>query len=125
LGQRLIQGAPDVLLGWGKAQGIDFYIRQLRDVKGSYEFDAHTWTREGCLEYCMLCGWALALAHANSGDAAKIAGYVGKSEALDDALAKFAFAYGEQTEIDYAELQNAARSSDGSALVRDSGAALG
>jgi uncharacterized protein (DUF2252 family) len=109
-GQHLIQGAPDILLGWGRTLGVDFYIRQLRDMKGSYEFEHHTWTREGCLEYCMVCGWALALAHANSGDAAMIAGYVGKSEALDDALTDFAFAYSEQTERDYAELKKAARS---------------
>jgi hypothetical protein len=57
-----------------------------------------------------LCGWALALAHAKSGDAALISGYVGKSEALDDAVTKFALAYAKQTERDYAELQNAARS---------------
>jgi len=60
-------------------------------------------------EYCALRGWALALAHAKSGDAAMIAGYVGKSEALDEALTKFAFAYSEQNEFDYAELQKAAR----------------
>jgi uncharacterized protein (DUF2252 family) len=108
-GQRLIQGAPDILLGWGNADGHDFYARQLRDMKGGYEFDPETWTREGFLDYCALCGWALALAHAKSGDAAMIAGYVGKSEALDDALTKFALAYSEQNELDYAELQKAAR----------------
>jgi len=106
-GQRLIQGAPDILLGWGNAEGHDFYARQLRDMKGGYEFNPETWTRDGFLEYCALCGWALALAHAKSGDAAMIAGYVGKSEALDEALTKFAFAYSEQNESDYAELQKA------------------
>ncbi|HXJ88002.1 MAG TPA: DUF2252 family protein [Candidatus Binatia bacterium] len=60
-------------------------------------------------EYCALRGWALALAHAKSGDAAMIAGYVGKSEALDEALTKFAFAYSEQNESDYTELRKAAR----------------
>jgi len=108
-GQRLIQGAPDILLGWATVEGHDFYARQLRDMKGGYEFDPETWTREGFLNYCALCGWALALAHAKSGDAAMIAGYVGKSEALDEALTKFAFAYSEQNEFDYAELQKAAR----------------
>lgn len=108
-GQRLIQGAPDILLGWGNGEGRDFYVRQLRDMKGGYEFNPKTWTREGFLDYCALCGWALALAHAKSGDAALIAGYVGKGKVLDDALTEFAFAYSEQNELDYAELQNAAR----------------
>jgi uncharacterized protein (DUF2252 family) len=110
-GQRLIQGAPDILLGWATVDGYDFYARQLRDMKGGYEFNPESWTREGFLGYCALCGWALALAHAKSGDAAMIAGYVGKSEALDDALSEFALAYSEQNELDYAELQKAARTS--------------
>ena len=108
-GQRLIQGAPDILLGWAAVEGHDFYARQLRDMKGGYEFNPETWTREGFLNYCALCGWALALAHAKSGDAAMIAGYVGKSDAVDDAMTKFAFAYSEQNEFDHAELQKAAR----------------
>jgi Uncharacterized protein conserved in bacteria (DUF2252) len=57
----------------------------------------------------MLCGWALALAHAKSGDAAMIAGYAGRSDALDAALATFAFAYAEQTERDYDALKKAAK----------------
>jgi uncharacterized protein CbrC (UPF0167 family) len=60
-------------------------------------------------EYCSLCGWALALAHAKSGDAAMIAGYVGKSEVLDDAMAQFATAYADQTERDYDKLAAAAK----------------
>jgi uncharacterized protein (DUF2252 family) len=108
-GQRLIQGSPDILLGWGQMEGMQFYVRQLRDMKGSYEFDPKISTREGFREYCGLCGWALALAHAKSGDPAKIAGYVGKGEALDEALTEFAFAYSEQNDRDYAELKKAAR----------------
>lgn len=108
-GQRLIQGSPDILLGWGRAEGIHFYVRQLRDMKGSYEFDPKSSTRRGFLDYCGLCGWALALAHAKSGDAAKIAGYVGKGDALDEALTEFAFAYSKQNDRDYAALQKAAR----------------
>ena len=108
-GQRLIQGSPDILLGWGHMEGMQFYVRQLRDMKGSYEFDPEGTTREGFREYCELCGWALALAHAKSGDAAKIAGYVGKSDALDQALTEFAFAYSDQNDRDYAELKKAAR----------------
>jgi uncharacterized protein (DUF2252 family) len=108
-GQRLIQGSPDILLGWGTAEGIQFYVRQLRDMKGGYEFDPDSTPRQGFLHYCRLCGWALALAHAKSGDAAKIAGYVGKNDALDEALTDFAFAYSEQNDRDYAELKKAAR----------------
>ena len=59
--------------------------------------------------YCGLCGWALALAHAKSGDAATIAGYLGKTDEIDEALTKFAFAYSEQNDRDYAELKKAAR----------------
>ena len=108
-GQRLIQGSPDILLGWGKLFSYQFYVRQLRDMKGSYEFDPKQATREGFRDYCGLCGWALALAHAKSGDAATIAGYVGKSDALDEALTKFAVSYSEQNQRDYRELKKAAR----------------
>ena len=108
-GQRLIQGSPDILLGWGVFNKRHFYVRQLRDMKGSYEFDPNVVTRKGMEIYCGLCGWALALAHAKSGDAAMIAGYLGKTDEIDEALTKFAFAYGEQNERDYAELQKAAR----------------
>jgi uncharacterized protein (DUF2252 family) len=109
LGQRLIQGSPDILLGSGIINKIHFYIRQLRDMKGSYEFDPQTTSRKGMEIYCGLCGWALALAHAKSGDPALIAGYIGKTDELDESLTKFAFAYAEQNERDYAELQKAAK----------------
>jgi uncharacterized protein (DUF2252 family) len=108
-GQRLIQGSPDILLGWGVINKTHFYIRQLRDMKGSYEFDPESTPRKGMEAYCGLCGWALALAHAKSGDAAVISGYLGKTDEIDEALTKFAFAYSEQNERDYAELQKAAR----------------
>jgi hypothetical protein len=105
----LIQGSPDILLGWGKVQKTEFYIRQLRDMKGSFEFDPEATKRKGMKAYCALCGWALALAHAKSGDAAMIAGYIGQTDEIDEALTRFAFAYSEQNERDYAELQKAAR----------------
>lgn len=89
-GQRLIQGSPDILLGWGIINKIEFYVRQLRDMKGSYEFDPNITSRKGMEAYCGLCGWALALAHAKSGDAAMIAGYLGKMDETDEALTKFA-----------------------------------
>jgi hypothetical protein len=108
-GQRLIQGSPDILLGWGLHNKTHFYVRQLRDMKGSYEFDPNISTRKGMETYCSLCGWALALAHAKSGDAAMIAGYLGKTDEIDEALTKFAFAYSEQNERDYDDLKKAAR----------------
>jgi uncharacterized protein (DUF2252 family) len=108
-GHRLIQGSPDILLGWGKSEKMHFYVRQLRDMKGSFEFDPNVTNEKGMEAYCGLCGWALALAHAKSGDAAKIAGYVGKRDELDEALTKFAFAYSEQNERDYDSLKKAAR----------------
>jgi uncharacterized protein (DUF2252 family) len=108
-GQRLIQGSPDILLGWGTVQKIEFYIRQLRDMKGSFEFNPETTKRKGMEAYCALCGWALALAHAKSGDAAMIAGYIGQTDEIDEALTRFSFAYAKQNEQNYAELQKAAR----------------
>jgi uncharacterized protein (DUF2252 family) len=109
LGQRLIQGSPDILLGHGRIRQVQFYLRQLRDMKGSYEFDPNTTNRKGMEIYCTLCGWALALAHAKSGDAATIAGYLGKTDEVDEAITKFAFAYSKQNEEDYAELKKAAK----------------
>ena len=110
VGQRLIQGAPDIFLGWGIAiDGTHFYARQLRDMKGSWEFDPATTRVKSLAGYCEICGWALALAHAKSGDAAMIGGYLGKSEAMDDAVAQFAVAYADQSERDYDALVTAAR----------------
>ena len=108
-GQRLIQGAPDILLGWGQIRDIHFYVRQLRDMKGSVTLDPDDWDEDRLAAYTMVCGWALALAHAKSGDAAMIAGYVGKSEALDDALVSFAEAYATQVQQDYERMRAAAR----------------
>jgi uncharacterized protein (DUF2252 family) len=109
-GQHLIQGSPDILLGWGEVEKSHFYVRQLRDMKGSYEFDPETTNSKGMEAYCKLCGWALALAHAKSGDAAAIAGYLGKTDEIDEAMTKFAFSYSEQNDRDYNELKKAARS---------------
>jgi uncharacterized protein (DUF2252 family) len=110
VGQRLIQGSPDIFLGWGKSEGRDFYVRQLRDMKGGPELEPGVVDLPAFDQYCRLCGWALALAHAKSGDAAAIAGYAGKSEALDEAMGTFALAYAEQNEQDYEALAAAARS---------------
>jgi uncharacterized protein (DUF2252 family) len=109
-GQRLIQGAPDIFLGWGEMDGIHFYMRQLRDMKGGPEFDGKNFNPGNAIEFVKLCAWAMALAHAKSGDAAMISGYLGKSGKLDDAMVRFAFAYAAQNERDYYALVAAALS---------------
>lgn len=110
-GQRLIQGSPDIFLGWGEDDGAFFYVRQLADMKGGLRFaEGQADSLDGFTEYCDLCGWALALAHAKSGDAAMIAGYAGRSQALDDAVARFALAYLRQTEKDHGAMEAARRS---------------
>jgi uncharacterized protein (DUF2252 family) len=110
VGQRLIQGAPDIFLGWGiTVEGIHFYMRQLRDMKGGYDFDPAKAHVRNFPQYCKLCGWALALAHAKSGDPALIAGYLGKSDALDEAVTRFAVAYAEQNDRDYEAFTKAVR----------------
>jgi len=109
-GQRLIQGAPDIFLGWGEQDGIHFYVRQLRDMKGGVEFEPGKIKIENISQYTSLCAWALALAHAKSGDAAIISGYVGNSDELDEAMARFGVAYADQTEKDYNKLTAAAKS---------------
>ncbi|MCC7079050.1 MAG: DUF2252 domain-containing protein [Burkholderiales bacterium] len=108
-GQRLIQSSPDIFLGWGELRGVQFYVRQLRDMKGGTEFREGRTDLDTLPDYCRLCGWALALAHAKSGDAAKIAGYVGKSDDLDEAIANFSLAYADQTERDYEQFARAVR----------------
>ena len=118
VGQRIIQGAPDIFLGWGEVDGIQYYIRQLRDMKGGAEFLPGATIMSNFIEYCGLCGWALALAHAKSGDPAMIAGYCGKSEELDEAMATFAHAYADQTERDHAALAEAVASGRVQAQMR-------
>ena len=103
-GQRLMQSASDMFLGWSHSEhsGHDFYFRQLRDMKSSMELEEMTDT--DLINYAEFCGWALARAHAKSGDAAMIGGYLGKSDAFDDAICEFGMSYADQTEQDYAEL---------------------
>jgi hypothetical protein len=107
-GQRLMQSASDIFLGWlTNARGIDMYIRQLRDAKISTvveEMDA-----ELLRDYGKLCAWALAKAHARSGDFACIAGYMGSSEAFDEAITEFAVEYADQAERDYRAFVKAVR----------------
>jgi len=101
-GQRFLQASSDVLLGWTSIAGRPFYVRQMRNMKGSLPLESLTW---GAFHsYSWACGALLARAHARTGDIAKIAGYCGNSKALDHALGDFAEAYGDQTERDHAAL---------------------
>jgi uncharacterized protein (DUF2252 family) len=109
VGQRIIQGAPDIFLGWCEVDAGQFYVRQLRDMKGGADLDRETANVESLAYYGALCGWALALAHAKSGDPAMLAGYLGKSGVMDEAISRFASAYADQTERDHAALAAAAR----------------
>lgn len=109
VGQRLIQGSPDIFLGWGEVDGVHFYVRQLRDMKGSIDLEPGGISTKGFIEYCKLCGWALALAHAKSGDAAMLSGYIGKSGEFEDAIARFSASCAEQTVQDHATMAAAAR----------------
>jgi uncharacterized protein (DUF2252 family) len=111
IGQRLTQGSPDIFLGWGEVEGRQFYVRQLADMRGSVKFGEHGKSDlDGFVEHCRMCGWALALAHAKSGDPAMIAGYCGNSAALDEAVGRFAVAYSRQSEQDHDALRKAQRS---------------
>ena len=109
-GQCLIQGAPDLFLGFGKSAASDFYVRQLRDMKGGISVGGDGINTKVFPDFAKLFGWALANAHARSGDPAVLAGYCGKSEALDDALVKFSIAYSKQNEVDYATFLKAIKS---------------
>jgi len=101
-GQRLMQAASDLFLGWTRLGSTDYYLRQLRDMK--LTVDIETLIPEGFVEYCRFCGWALARAHARSGDSAQISGYLGRSNAFDRAIAAFAEIYADQTTRDHAAL---------------------
>jgi uncharacterized protein (DUF2252 family) len=108
-GQRLMQAASDIFLGWFRGgEGRDFYSRQLRDMKGSAKVESMS--SEELVLYGRLCGWTLARAHARSGDRVQIAGYLGKSERFDGAIAYFAEEYADQTERDHAALCAAVKS---------------
>jgi uncharacterized protein (DUF2252 family) len=105
-GQRLMQTVSDIFLGWTKARGgLDFYVRQLRDMKSSANIE--NFTEKILSEYAYLCGWALAKSHAKAGRAPEISGYIGQSDAFAKALSEFAVRYADQTEKDYALLQKA------------------
>ena len=109
-GQRMMQAASDIYLGWTK--GLDvrrhFYWRQLRDMKGSAVVEAMS--PLGLTFYARICGWTLARAHARSGDPVAIAEYLGGSDAFDQSITDFSQRYADQNERDYQEFVNAIRS---------------
>jgi hypothetical protein len=110
IGQRLMQAASDMFLGWYTGRGDNghyFYVRQLRDAKIKPVVEIM-----GAAElknYANLCGQALARAHARSADAVVLTGYMGKSTSFDEALADFSVAYADQNERDHAALLDAIR----------------
>ncbi|RDK07193.1 DUF2252 domain-containing protein [Cupriavidus lacunae] len=100
VGQRLMQSASDVFLGWTRGKsGRDFYIRQMRDMKMSAVIE--DWDAGLLRQYGRMCAHALARAHARSGDAAMIAGYMGSGQTFDDAICEFATEYCSQNRSDY------------------------
>jgi uncharacterized protein (DUF2252 family) len=118
VGKRLVQSASDIFLGWFRGgSGHDFYVRQLRDMK--FVFPVEGFTAVQLERYADVCGWTLARAHARSGDPATISGYLGRGDNFDVALGKFAVAYADQTERDYALLVEAERSGRVEAQVED------
>jgi uncharacterized protein (DUF2252 family) len=109
-GQRLMQAASDIFLGWVTVEGPDgkdrdFYVRQLWDGKASAEVERMT--PHTMALYAKLCGWTLARAHARSGDRIAIAAYLGKGDVFDRAIGDFAEAYADQNERDYKEFASA------------------
>jgi len=112
-GQRLMQAASDIFLGWQRTTGLDgqyrdFYVRQLRDWK--FSFPIETMAAAGLRMYAAVCGGTLARAHARPGDRIAIAAYLGSSDVFDRAIADFASAYADQNERDYNALAEAAAS---------------
>jgi len=110
VGQRLMQAVSDIFLGWVRATGPDgvvrdFYVRQLRDWKGSAEIESMV--PAGMRAYGEICGWTLARSHARSGDRIAIAAYLGNSESFDVAVREFAEAYADQNERDHRSLVEA------------------
>ncbi len=112
-GQRMMQAAPDIMLGWERIVTIDgekrdFYIRQLWDAKGSAEVELMG--RSELAAYGKVCGWTLARAHARSGDRIAIAAYLGGGDTFDRAMVTFAESYADQNDRDYRALHEAAAS---------------
>ena len=100
-GQRLMQAASDIFLGWTRGVQADryFYWRQLRDMKGSAVVEGMS--PYGMKFYARMCGWTLARAHARSGDPIAIAEYLGTDDTVDNAIADFSARYADQNQRDY------------------------
>jgi uncharacterized protein (DUF2252 family) len=109
-GQRMMQAASDIFLGWTKGVQANryYYWRQLRDMKGSAEVEAMV--PVGLNFYAGICGWTLARAHARSGDPVAIAEYLGEGDQFDRSITDFAERYADQNERDYQTFTNAIRS---------------
>jgi uncharacterized protein (DUF2252 family) len=119
-GCRLMQFASDLFLGWTELEGgTHYYVRQLKDMK--IKPDVGDFHADLMMRYAEVCGWALSRAHARSGQPARISGYMGKGDALDEAIADFAVAYADQTERDHEVFAKAVRSGRLTAVV-DGGA---
>ncbi len=117
VGQRLIQSASDIFLGWTRTRrGRDFFIRQLRDMKMSVSITQGVSAKQALL-YAEMCGRALAHAHAKSGDAALISGYLGKTDQFDQAIGEFAMDYADQTIKDHAALVKAVQAGSLEVLI--------
>jgi uncharacterized protein (DUF2252 family) len=118
MGQRLMQSSSDIFLGWVRGRrGYDFFVRQLRDMKFSVPIEGFSAVQLKL--YAEVCGWTLARAHAKSGDAATISGYLGKGDQFDQAMGEFAVAYADQTEKDHAALVEAVKTGRVEALVEE------
>ena len=118
-GQRLMQSASDIFLGWTHGrEGRNFYVRQLRDMKMSAPIEEGASAPQAML-YAELCGRTLAHAHAKSGDAALISGYLGKADTFDQAVGEFALAYADQNAKDHAALVAAVKAGRIKALVEE------
>ena len=116
-GQRLMQSASDIFLGWTRSKDghHDFYLRQLRDMKISAIVEG--WDLDTLETYGKMCARALARAHARSGDAAGISGYMGSSETFDEAICEFSVEYADQNQRDYRAFVKAVRNGRIKALV--------
>lgn len=102
-GQRIVQSASDIFLGWTRFEdGKDYYVRQLRDTK--VKLDPEAWDSKQIIDIARVMGAVLARAHARSGDAAQISGYLGECQEFDRAIAQFSVAYADQTHLDYQAL---------------------
>jgi hypothetical protein len=118
VGQRTMQAAGDVFLGWTRGKnGRDFYLRQLRDMKISAVIE--DWDTGLLRQYGRMCAHALARAHARSGDAAMISGYMGSGQTFDDAIGEFAVEYSDQNRNDYRAFVKAVRDGRIDVIVED------